>query len=424
MSPKKQDVFDSQDKVVMDIKQFITEHYDEIQQNYFNVIDEQYLPEKRVANDYIYDNISEYEYNNELLKVSVVILTANFFECEILNYNVYKDSKLKIKKLENGIKIFDHYDFRVVDAYVFEINQYTVLHLNAPETGSNTPCGSADLVRYVCNKRYLFPTCVISFGICYGIDYNKQLLGDTIVAEKIYPWSIGVKINDDDWEIKHDDYIIDLRLKDRDLYHKINDIKFGRINRCKSVEFGNVQIGNLLTSEAVVNNEKTKILAIEKAHGCKIIGGEMEGYGLAKECIYYGDIACLIVKAICDWGVCKNIDNVIGDDVPLRYKRDYKGQIQAYATYCAYKFLKKLFFENAFIDSSIFKIVKENIIDAYFIDGYIQFDFLKKKINDDLREIAGESNDFMLCDRILTLLESSNVMLKNENEGVVGYSFV
>ena len=75
-------------------------------------------------------------------------------------------------------------------------------------------------------------------------------------------------------------------------------------------------MGNMLTGEAVISNEKIKIEAIEKAYGCEIIGGEMEGYGLAKECIYYCNIPCVILKAICDWGVCKNIDEYLANNLP------------------------------------------------------------------------------------------------------------
>ena len=62
--------------------------------------------------------------------------------------------------------------------------------------------------------------------------------------------------------------------------------------------FFKVSFGNIITGEAVVNNQKEKLKAIERAYGCDITAGEMEGYGLAKECIYYSHIPCLIIKAI------------------------------------------------------------------------------------------------------------------------------
>lgn len=413
-----------QEDVLADIKDFVEKNTLKLQEHYFSVIDREALPKKMVANNDIYEEISEYDYKTELLKVSVVVFTANFFECEILNYNASKESNKKIKKLENGIDIFPGKNFRLIDAFILEINGYTILHLKAPETGSNTPCGSADLARYICNIQLLNPVCIISFGICYGIDYKEQSLGDVILAEKIYPWSIGIKVKEDDWNIKHDDYIIDLRQNANTLYHKINDVLEGRINKSKDVVFGCVSQGNMLTSEAVVNNEEVKIAAIEKSHGCSIIGGEMEGYGIAKECIYYGNVPCLIIKAICDWGVCKNIDDMLDDNLPIEERFDCKGQIQAYAAYCAYLTLKKLFFEKIFEKKSLFENVKEHIFEVYYNDGYIQDVCLKKCIKSFVERNTNVVCDDKMYNQLISLFESSNILIKVDDSRVVGYAFV
>ena len=60
-----------------------------INRNYFDVIDKDALPERKVIDKHIYEYIDLSTYLSELTKVSVVILTANFFECQILNYNVF-----------------------------------------------------------------------------------------------------------------------------------------------------------------------------------------------------------------------------------------------------------------------------------------------------------------------------------------------
>lgn len=424
MLENKKNGLSNQKDVIENIKSFIEKNTLKLQEQYFSVIDRQLLPKKLAANNDIYVEISEYDYKTELLKVSVVVFSANFFECEILNYNAFKESNEKIKKLKNGIDIFLGKDFRLIDAFIFEINGLTILHLKAPETGSNTPCGSADLARYVCNIKFLNPACIISFGICYGIDYKKQSLGDVLLAEKIYPWSIGIKVKDDDWSIKHDDYIIDLRQNAKTLYYKINEVFKGKTNKCKNVLFGNVSSGNIITSEAVVNNEKVKIAAIEKSYGCNIIGGEMEGYGLAKECIYYGNVPCLIIKAICDWGVCKNIDDILDDNLSNEARFDCKGQIQAYAAYCAYLALKKLFFENVFEEKSFFENVKKHIYNTYYNDGYIQDDCLKKSIVDFVGKNTNGICDDKMCNQLISLFESSNVLKKVVDTKIVGYAFV
>lgn len=426
---KNQDEEIIQKEIIKKIDSFVKNNDSELERHYFCIIDKKSLSEKRLTTSSIYENISEYDFNASLLKVSVVVLTANLFECEILNYNVYKDNnKKKIKKLDSGIVLFPQIGSRPVEAYILEINEYSVLHLKAPETGSNTPCGSADLVRHISTNNYIRPSTIISFGICYGIDYNNQSFGDTLIAEKVYPWSIGVKINDEGWSIKHDDYVINIREKATELYSKIHDVFKGKQDNNKKIKFSNVIFGNMLTGEAVVSNERIKIKAIENAHGCKIIGGEMEGYGLAKECIYYSNITCLIVKAICDWGACKNINEILPKYTKQKNGRDYKGQIQAYAAYKAYTVLKKIFFENIFCKNNIFEIVKNDIINEFYNDRYVQMNILKNQIkiimsNNEIEYLKGSCSDEVI-NLLIYDLEKSNVLSKKVDEGIIGYSFI
>lgn len=161
--------------VILNVVKFVKDNNKVLENHYFDVIDKDALSEKKAVDKHIYEYIDFSTYLSELTKVSVVILTANFFECQILNYNVFKDYGLRIQKLIDGINLFRKKDFRVIDAYIMKIDEYTILHLHAPETGSNTPCGSMDLVRYVCSNKYLYPTCIISFGICYGINCMRIL---------------------------------------------------------------------------------------------------------------------------------------------------------------------------------------------------------------------------------------------------------
>lgn len=422
-------ILESQKPAIDNVNKFVRANGDALIEHYYNVIDKD--SKKLVKDNGIYEYIENSEYNKELLKVSVVILTANFFECEILNYNVSKDNNIKIKKLRDGINVFPVGNFRRVDAYLLSINKKTILHLHAPETGSNTPCGSTDLVRYVCSNKYLYPSCIISFGICYGIEPENQFLCDTIIANKIYPWSIGIKIDDEKWQIKHDDYILNLNDMYTTLYYNIDQVITGKQNKEKNITFKNVTMGNMLTGEAVVSNEKIKIEAIEKAYGCKIIGGEMEGYGLAKECIYYSNIPCLILKAICDWGVCKNIDQYLAKNLPVELKLDCKGKIQAYATYCAYTVLNKLFYENIFKEKNIYEELIEDIWGKYHVNGYIQDEYLRKHIYNFIKNSINKYKKCITDDDIKNIVEiliaeylvNEKRLTKKEDEGIIGYVF-
>ena len=363
-------------RIVDNISKYINANVDNLNKHYYSVKTEN---NKNKKND-IYETINQKAYNNELLKVSVVILTANYYECEILNLNVFQDSRKKIKKLDGGISLFN--DKHVVKAYIMEMDDYVVLHLHAPETGSNTPCGSSDLVRYVEQCKFLLPSCVISFGICYGTDIEEFSLGDTIIAEKIYPWSIGVKINNTGWNIKCDDYVIDLRNNDPILYDKIGDIVNSSNAFCP---FQKAKMGNMLTAEAVVNNEQVKIEAIQKSYGCNIIGGEMEGYGLAKECIYYNCTPCIILKAICDWGTVKNIEQYIKLE-KSGLEENYKDKLQAYTTFCAYKVLNDLFKNKIFKKIDIIDSIYKDLELKYYSDCSIRKSVLNKHIGKYLKD--------------------------------------
>lgn len=416
--------------VVLNVVKFVIDNHKALEDHYFDVIDKDALPERKVIDKHIYEYIDLSTYLSELTKVSVVILTANFFECQILNYNVFKDYGLKIQKLIDGINLFRKKYFRVIDAYIMKINEYTILHLHAPETGSNTPCGSMDLVRYVCSNKYLHPTCIISFGICYGINYRENSLGDTLIANKIYPYSVGLKIKDGDWNIKCDDYILNLRECNANMYKKIDEVISGEKNSCPQIRFSKAITCNMITGEAVVSDENFKQESIEKAHGFDIKGGEMEGYGLAKECIYYGDIDCIILKSICDWGACKNIDLYIKKFFVEKSICDYKGQIQAYTAYCAYTVLKKLFHESIFSRKNLYDDVKEYIIKTYLSDAYLQSEFLEKgiieflKCNEMIDETVTPESMRVLIKSIVNHMLNDQIFRENITEGILGYVFI
>lgn len=392
---------DSEKSVIENINEFITKNNDAINEQYFTV---KACGGQNKNND-IYEPIDIDTFNRQLLRVSVAILTANFYESEILNFNVYNKNKQKIKQLKDGLQLLG--DGHITQAYIFKFGDYTVLHLHAPETGSNTPCGSADSARFINTCKYLNPSCIISFGICFGTDMKALSLGDTIVAKKIYPWSIGLKINNSGWKIKGDDYILDLQKSSAVLYDRIR-----KAAECSPIlSYGHkVELGNMLTSEAVVSNEKIKMQAIEKAYGDKIIGGEMEAYGLAKECIYYGTTACVVLKAICDWGVVKDIDKYIDNLIPPS-EGSYKDRLQAFAAYRAFCFLSELFDKNVFEDTV--RSTYEALLNQYRPDGAVSeediFSFIDaflRNQQEPLGKLSPEKRN-LVCNNIFSVIKDS-----------------
>lgn len=329
-------------------------------------------------NRYFDDSIkklSTEEFDSYFPMVSAVILTANKFECDSLNYIFSAQKNSDIYKRNTNLPIFNSNNYCAPCAYIIKYKSFYILHLKAFETGSNTPGGSTDLVRLIINNKLLMPKCIISFGICYGRDPKKQEIGNVLIPKKLYPWSIGQKISENGFKIKHDDFNLNLEREfgeKTDLYSHARTFCDGedgktyveKLNICKmneddtnECEFSiKVNLCNMSTGEAVVSSKDLK-KHIENATAIlEEKGGEMEGYGIAKECLYYADIPCLIIKAICDWGELKNIDIELKKE-NISVPEHFKDKLQAYAAFCAGICLNK-YFDEYIIPNSKLSIIK------------------------------------------------------------------
>ena len=96
----------------------------------------------------------------------------------------------------------------------------------------------------------------------------------------------------------------------------------------------------------------------------------MEGYGIAKECVYYSRIPCFIIKSICDWGVLKNItNNLLGEEIIL--PKFFKDKLQAYACFCAgvvfFKLLKQE--KDKLLSLKIYNEVNNSVNGNKFLEG-------------------------------------------------------
>ena len=155
------------------------------------------------------DNVDEI--HSMYAKVDVVVLTANKYEKNVLHACVRTNSKDKIIRIP--ILLFPQRDNQEdTYAYLFSLQGYRILHIEAQKTGSYTLGGSADITRYVINNTYLRPSSIISLGICFGIDEDKMDLGDVVISQKIYPYFMGAKVREDGYFVS-DDNIFGLNSK-------------------------------------------------------------------------------------------------------------------------------------------------------------------------------------------------------------------
>lgn len=343
--------------------------------------------------------------NSFFIKTSIVILTANIFEKNILHLNAVHQKKQKIVHC-----IVDSYDNPQrplnINIYFFKIGEFQILHMEAKETGSYSMGGSADLIRFIMRNDYCFPSAIISYGICFGNDYRDQKIGDTIIAKKLYPYFMSAKVKEQYLFVKDTNiFDIDARL-DAKIQYLIGKGKLSEKNR--------IFYGNMVTGEAVISNQIMKEIFIKAATNQPILGGEMEGYGLFKECQgFEQSIPCMIIKSICDWGAYKNIDD---EDISVDNLKD---KLQAYAANKAYEvlciLLKK---EHKVFDISIYEQIKQKILDPALRDeGIFHYGLLENMLQEYIKvpKIAKRINLF--CDMILVELEREGVIC-NIGKGV------
>lgn len=338
-----------------DVKKRLMEFY----QTHQEECDKQYADAMDKNKFNIYEEIED-DYLKKLLflKTEVVILTANTFEKDVLHLNAVRTKSQKIyhyviNSANNPRRPLD------INIYFFEMEDFHILHMEAKQTGSYSMGGSADLVRYILSNEYCFPSVVISYGICFGNDCFNQEIGDTIIVDKLYPYFMSAKVDEKFFLVKDNNiFNIDTQLETR-LQHLIGQRKLSESNR--------VFYGHMVTGEAVISNAVMKDIFIKAATNQQVLGGEMEGYGLFKECQGFEClIPCMIVKSICDWGAYKNLD----DDEVRNIK--LKDKLQAYAANQAYKVLAVLLEKDSrMFGVSIYEQVKQLVYKPDIRDGEI-----------------------------------------------------
>jgi len=129
------------------------------------------------------------------------------------------------------------------------------------------------------------PNFVISLGIAFGANNEKQNIGDILVASQVQCYE-PERVGSDKIIPRGDRMPADPIL----------------LNRCDTAKLtwhdSKVHTGLILSGEKLVDNPefKKKLLDIEP----EAIGGEMEGAGIIAAC-YRKSVPWVIVKGICDW---------------------------------------------------------------------------------------------------------------------------
>lgn len=338
----------------------------------------------------IYEELEDIHLLNQFfIKTDIVILTANAFEKKILHLKAVSKKEQKIShfvvnSLNNPRRPLN------INIYFFDMGDFHILHMEARQTGAYSMGGSADLIRYIINHDYCYPSAVISYGICFGNDYLNQKIGDTIIVKKLYPYFMSAKVKEKSFFVE-DSNIFDI---DPQTATRILHLRgMGKLS-----EDDRIFYGNMVTGEAVISNALMKEIFIEAATNQPVLGGEMEGYGLFKECQGFEcQIPCLIIKAICDWGVYKNFDDASTKSINL------KDKLQAYAAEQACKALMVLLNKDSRIyKASVYEQVKYIISTFKMQDEKIfPLSLIKSILDNDVKTPKKYKDIDTICDMIL-----------------------
>lgn len=143
----------------------------------------------------------------------------------------------------------------------------------------------------------LSPVAVIMVGIAFGIDEQKQQIGDVLVATNLRPYELQ-RVGTDDGQLQitprgdrphSSPWLINL-FRSADLSWKDSRVRFGEV----------------LTGEKLVDNLgfRSGLRSIAP----EAIGGEMEGAGLYAAC-HDSKVDWILAKGICDWADGKKAED-------------------------------------------------------------------------------------------------------------------
>lgn len=173
-----------------------------------------------------------------------------------------------------------HIDKRVY----FDLGEINGAAVYLTQSAMGTAALDASLQAVTKGIEALQPTAVIMVGIAFGINDEKQAIGDVLIAEQLQPYEsqrVGDKI-----------------ILRADRPHSAPWL----LNLCRSAELmwdgATLRFGIVLSGEKLVDNQAFRDQLLQLAP--EAIGGEMEGAGLYAAC-HDKKIDWLLVKAVCDF---------------------------------------------------------------------------------------------------------------------------
>lgn len=283
-------------------------------------------------------------------KTDIVVLTTYTFEQHALHYQYFSSSdSSKIKSFNIGL-LPQLENPLYVRAYFFKWKGYNILNILSERKGSYGPGGSSDIFRFVVSNPLLLPIACISFGVCIGTIKSASCIGDTIISDRIFPYSENTGEQDEIFYMEDNSiFRIANSLRER-LRHDF----FDAFLLTKEHLGFDVIMGNYLTGESIITEKDTTNITSQR-----IVAGEMESYGMFKECRgWIWRIPCMIVKSIYDWGISPDFEKYQQDKI---FKHNIKSYCEALASVHS-SIVLKIFVEKKLFGKTIPELVRQSLL--------------------------------------------------------------
>lgn len=163
--------------------------------------------------------------------------------------------------------------------------------------------------------RFWKPKVVINVGVAWGVDAEKQKMGDVLIASRVVELGNNTKASDGALKTRSEIPACGTMLtrcarfvKDtwaRDSALKWNKRWYPESRRQDGEEQFVVHLGKIVSGGILLNDRNLKAQIVANPDYSDVQGGEMELYGLYRAANAQDVLDWIMIKGICDWGCFK-----------------------------------------------------------------------------------------------------------------------
>lgn len=227
----------------------------------------------------------------------IEITINDLLKKEDIHFLLVTATELETKTLHNYLSHYGSYEGLVKSNkdkntyYIGKLGEHNIVHVQCTDMGS---VGSGSSLITVSNalNHWSSIKVVLMIGICFGIDEEKQNIGDVLVSDSIFPYE-NRRVSKNDQTPRGTQITANKTLS--------NHFKSLKTNWNYVTDEGltiKLEVCPLLSGEKLVDNKEYRDQL--KKEFPTALGGEMEGTGLGIIC-QDKNIPWVLVKSICDF---------------------------------------------------------------------------------------------------------------------------